>query len=806
MRPRLAFAFAGCILATLLAAPTASAWVFGWRSAIAPNLNTAISQAGADDYLDPAVCTDGRGGMWVAYHQSGFSNGVGIARERADGTTGFILNSTIATTQDQVSVAPGDSGGVIVAWRDSRNSAVSGNDIYAQYFGPDGLRRWGASGVQITNAAGDQWAPVALRSSSGFTIAWMDDRNGAANTDLYAARINTSGVLLTPLGGNAIVTHASDQLEPVFALTGDGLVAAWVDTRNGNADVFVEKINSFGLADWGTGNGVTVCAAAGAQGTPSICSDGDLGVLVFWDDARGADLDIYGQRIAQSGLAQWTANGVLVSGATANQLDPIAASDGQGGAVVAWLDDRAAPRELFAQRVLSYGTPFWTANGVNVASAAMAAPTDHRVLADGLGGAYVVWTETRVGQADLFGQRLSSGGAVQWTTSGVTISSAGGTQVDAALQLADDNGLLAVWQDTRNGPTDVDIMAQRVDRYGFLGDASPDLVDVSDIPGDQGGRVRLDWRAGYVEFDPYLQVANYYVLREVPAALATSSLRAGARLTSEPTTPAPGERLIFAPPFAAQTTYWEYVGQVPAFQSDTYSFVAPTTSDSVPGVPASTQFMVLARNSTGSRYWFSDVLVGQSYDNLAPQAPALFTGLYAAGSTRLAWNPNRESDFATYRIYRGTSVGFTPGPENLVASPPDTGYVDVAGAPFVYKLTAVDVHQNESAVATVVPSGTVGAEVLSPSSLELAAPSPNPATHSTSLRFTLPRAARAQLAVQDVSGREVRVLADGPRSAGAYTTNWDLCDRDGRAVPPGLYFARLRTAEGTVVRRVLVRR
>jgi len=147
----------------------------------------------------------------------------------------------------------------------------------------------------------------------------------------------------------------------------------------------------------------------------------------------------------------------------------------------------------------------------------------------------------------------------------------------------------------------------------------------------------------------------------------------------EPAGPANGERVILAQANGTAVTYWEYVGQSPAFQSDTYSFVAPTTSDSVPGVIASTQFMLQARNSSGSRYWFSNVKVGNSVDNLAPLAPSPFAGTYSSGATRLTWNPNREADLAGYRLYRGTTAGFTPGPGNLVAALPDTGYVDAAG-------------------------------------------------------------------------------------------------------------------------------
>jgi len=46
-------------------------------------------------------------------------------------------------------------------------------------------------------------------------------------------------------------------------------------------------------------------------------------------------------------------------------------------------------------------------------------------------------------------------------------------------------GWIVVWEDYRNGATR-DIYAQNVDPYGYLGDMSPRILSVSDVPGDEG--------------------------------------------------------------------------------------------------------------------------------------------------------------------------------------------------------------------------------------------------------------------------------------------------------------------------------
>jgi hypothetical protein len=182
-------------------------------------------------------------------------------------------------------------------------------------------------------------------------------------------------------------------------------------------------------------------------------------------------------------------------------------------------------------------------------------------------------------------------------------------------------------------------------------------------------------------------------------------------------------------------------------------------------------------------------------DNLAPPTPSPFTAEYSAGATALHWGRSPAPDFAEYRIYRGTSPSFVPRIEMVLATPTDTGYVDPAGQPYYYKLSAVDVHGNESPYALAQPEGPVDVEDAAPGPLRLGRATPNPARVAAEIHFELSRAERARLAVYDLAGREVRVLDDGVLTAGAHTGRWDLRDARGRAVAGGLYFYRL-SAEG----------
>ena len=232
-----------------------------------------------------------------------------------------------------------------------------------------------------------------------------------------------------------------------------------------------------------------------------------------------------------------------------------------------------------------------------------------------------------------------------------------------------------------------------------------------------------------------------------------------------------------------------------------YAYLASTTGDSTGAYNPATAFMVVARNASGSMYWLSTPRSGYSVDNVAPVAPTPFTGQYAGGSTHLHWDPNSETDLAGYRLYRGASSGFVPGPGNLVAGLPDTGYVDAAGSPYYYKLSAVDIHGNESAFTTLSPSNVTGVGEGA-AQLAFARPFPNPAGESVLLRWSLPRASFMSLAVFDASGRRVRALVEGTLPAGAHDLRWDLRNDSGAMVGNGLYFVRLSASGRVLVERL----
>lgn len=83
---------------------------------------------------------------------------------------------------------------------------------------------------------------------------------------------------------------------------------------------------------------------------------------------------------------------------------------------------------------------------------------------------------------------------------------------------------------------------------------------------------------------------------------------------------------------------------------------------------------------------------------------------------------------------------------------------------------------------------------------------PNPFHPETEIRFELPQAGSARLAIYDASGRLVRSLIDGMREAGDHRVVWDGRADGGEALAAGAYFYELTTDRGRESRKAILLR
>ncbi len=122
--------------------------------------------------------------------------------------------------------------------------------------------------------------------------------------------------------------------------------------------------------------------------------------------------------------------------------------------------------------------------------------------------------------------------------------------------------------------------------------------------------------------------------------------------------------------------------------------------------------------------------------------------------------------------------------------------VTVAGVGFEARDTSPNLSQGGTVTYSLFHNGTlIGTEsvVLSetPTMTMLQGAYPNPFNPMTNIKFSVDRTQVVRIAMYDMSGRLVSVIADEVFTQGAHSVQWDGNDLSGRAVSSGSYFARM---------------
>ena len=90
-----------------------------------------------------------------------------------------------------------------------------------------------------------------------------------------------------------------------------------------------------------------------------------------------------------------------------------------------------------------------------------------------------------------------------------------------------------------------------------------------------------------------------------------------------------------------------------------------------------------------------------------------------------------------------------------------------------------------------------------PSSFYLAQNYPNPFNSTTTISYSIPKAANINLSIYNIRGRLVRRMVTGTATAGAHSIQWDGKDSRGVEVNSGIYFYRLEADNFVQTKRMI---
>lgn len=757
------------------------------------------------------------------------------------------------------SAIPDGSGGAYVFWEGDNGAGTK--NVYANHVLGVGVLdpAWPVAfglGVPVCTAPGDQTGIQAIADNNGgLWVCWLDSRT--ATPHVYATRLLTDGTVSPAFPANGQMLDPSRTNAAHSPLItddgGSGLIAVWeYDNAAGDHDIVGAHVSPAGTSDWAA----LLTSGPSNDFQPSLAREPGAFDIVF---ARSPSSVVFGRY--STGTGTLIGAPLTLSNNALNIERARVCPDGFGGAYALWLNrvdvsgqGLAVVRVLGGAVAATYPVPATSVSPLHIADLKYAGDNTAYGVYVGAGGVGV-FPITRFeagGSPALFGSVDPSNPGVfssvdgtggilpSFTTLGTTVPvrwgetlrfTAPGTPppvglwgeapggvitsllpADAVVEAActDGDGGTLVFSQLRGAGFTQQAYVTRVDRWGAF-DGAAQITSVRDVPGDQGGAVRLAWSRSYLDVPGGTRIDHYDVWRQLPVAAAQARLAAGTAVRASEwvdgrdagTLP----RLLLVQRFG-QSFAWEFVATSTAHGFANYSLAVPSPVDSGVAGPSTTAYMVEAVWDAQGVGWPSLPDSGHSVDNLPPATPQGFVAalLPLSGTTQLNWNANTEPDLAAYELYRGATTGFVPGPSNRVGRVTRTDYIDMSAGQY-YKLAAIDVHGNRSGFALITPDGTLDTPSgTAPSELALALGSSNPARDGAVLRYELPARGRVTLAIFDVNGRVVRELSSGEIAAGRYTTQWDGRATNGATASSGMYFARLSHGGGErVVRLVLSR-
>jgi hypothetical protein len=429
-----------------------------------------LATSPGEAFFAGAVVSDGQGGVFAAWEDArGGDLDPRVQHLRADGTLaeGWMPAGMPAAQHggeaNFTCVATDGAGGVFVAWQERRVAPAV--DVFVQRLDASGTvaSGWSTDGRAVADV------PVRARAApcivddgtGGVVVAWQEWTGD--DVDVRAQRLLADGSIAPgwPAAGQILCDASGAQTNVAVVALAGAFLFAWQDDRDGReSDVYAIGLSAQGgLLTGHTFDGIRLCGASGRQRDVRLATDGTGGAFVAWRDRRTLPERAYALHVRRDGsrVDGWPLDGRALDTGTAPVQALHLAADAQGGMLAAWALGGTAPGIRLVRRTAEGATsPGWPPGAVTVCDGAAFTPA---LVADGGGGAFVAWVDGRRGEADIFAQHIDARAAASGTLGGAPLCTAPSWQVAPAL-VGESACVLAIWKDERGA--DGEVFATRV--------------------------------------------------------------------------------------------------------------------------------------------------------------------------------------------------------------------------------------------------------------------------------------------------------------------------------------------------------
>jgi hypothetical protein len=726
-----------------------------------------------------------------------------VAAVVADGAGGWYIGGNFTSVQRQPrnNLAHLDASGNVTAWNPNADAQVNallrvGTTLYV--------------GGSFTQVAGQGRAGLAAVDTAGVLKAWNPGVLGGAVNSL-AAR---STPALTIYAGGGFVLAGVLGRSRVAAFDSTGAVLPWNPNSNGIVYALAVSGGTVYL-------GGTFSTLNGGTGRSSIAAvDAVTGVLTGWNP--GANSEVAALAIGGGGVY---AGGYFTT-AGGQPRNGIAAIDTTTGLATAW---NPAPNAGGYVTALAVNGATVYAGGKFTQIGGQARP-DLAAL-DATTGLASTWAPQPNDQVDAVaigptifagGHFTSNGGvarsnlaAIDLTTGHATAWNPGADNL--VLSLLPSGGLVYAGGDflhmggqSHDGLAAVDAVTGAVRAW------NPFVV----------GEVRTMTMSGGVL---YIGGSFSFVGGQQRASLAAIDTSTAAPTAWHPATNGAVQTILISGGVAYVGGNFGTVGAGPtvgagdSLRNDMAAFDAASGAPLAwnPNPGSNVVFTISALAASGG-----EIYVGGGYKTMGGQSRPYLSAVDPVTGLATAWQPNPDGAvnaiaFDGGVMYAGgafTKIGTDAATRNRIAAlDPATGATTTWDANAGSTVTVLTAHgglvcaggqfttmtNRPSGRVAVITEATTGVSPAIPALTTQLGVAPNPSRGTVMLHFRVPAAGEGEVAMYDLRGRRVRVLARGTFPAGDQRLNWDGRDASGRRVASGIYFASVRVGAQRIVGRVL---
>jgi len=431
-----------------------------------PEQNLKLTNSSFEEVI-PKVAYGPDGHVWVSWFSAENGNyNVRVQRFSFNGEPAFPQEGILVSNHTQMSW--------LTDWDmkvDSQNNAIlafldvrTGNqDIYVYKISPDGAFLWGNDGIAVSNDATEDYTPaLGVTDQNNVIVTWMTE------TDTKLQKIMADGTLALAqpmLFHEEGFSHTWPQIMPQ---DNDSFILKYAKDSGPfyavTRHVFAQKYDSNLNPVWATPT--TITNQGGISSWTQIFStatDGDGGFVICWYEDRDADQmrNVYVQHVLNDGSVAFAANGVQPTVNTSTQhFYPIVAFDQfTGDTWMVWseTDANQNARGLRAQKLDSTGNSVLGENGLEIISLGSQSPMPmkaHVVNSE----LVAVFTGALNGSAvdtEIKAFKLNTNGQHVWPGEFVSIKTAASNVVHMKATDFMYNQMVFAWEDSRTDPASV---------------------------------------------------------------------------------------------------------------------------------------------------------------------------------------------------------------------------------------------------------------------------------------------------------------------------------------------------------------